>query len=128
MTMILLLEDNADMRKVLHLMLEEMGYQVVSVRGVQEGIDFLAQVEYKPDLIISDLYMPPLNGTAILEFIRNSAEWFSIPFIMMSSFSSNDVQRTAFEFGADAFLIKPFHYATLTNTLRNLGVMIPVGV
>lgn len=125
MTTVLLLEDNADMLKVLAMMLEESGYRVMAGRSVQEGMALMRLTHRIPDVIISDMVMPAQDGMNFLEQIRGLPELGSTPFILMSAYSSPEMQQKAFQLGADAFLNKPFNFDLLNNTLRNLGLMAP---
>ncbi len=128
MTTVLLLEDNAALLKVIRLMLEESGYKVVSGRSAEEGWRHLEDASLKPDVILSDMVMPSVDGMHFLEHIRSTQELSATPFIMMSAFGSAEMQQKAFQLGADAFLSKPFQFETLNTVLRNLGVPLPAGV
>lgn len=109
MALILLVEDNTDMLMMLSQVLEWGGYQVIAARGGNEALDQLNRVNPLPDLIISDLSMPDLDGFALLETVRQSASWKKIPFIIMSAHSSLEERRRALMRGADDFLVKPFN-------------------
>jgi len=122
-TTVLLLDDNHGMLSVLTMMLEEMGYKVMASRSAQEGMALLRQTHQMPDVIISDMVMPSVDGMNFLEQIRSISELGSTPFILMSAYSSPEMQQKAFELGADAFLCKPFQFDLLNNTLRNLGLI-----
>lgn len=123
MTRILLLDDNAEMVTMLRLVLEQRGHEVVWGRDGQDGLRVLQQSNRKPDLIISNLLMPKMDGMAFLDTVRGNPEWSHIPFVMMSPVSSDDRKRATFEHGADAFLAKPFRFEDLNKTLNNLGVV-----
>ncbi|MEO8609709.1 MAG: response regulator [Chloroflexota bacterium] len=122
MTRILLLDDNAEMVTMLRLVLEQRGHEVVWGRHGEDGMRMLQQSSRKPDLIISNLLMPTMDGMAFLDKVRGNPEWSSIPFVMMSQVSSDERKRATFEHGADAFLAKPFRFEDLNKTLNNLGV------
>jgi CheY-like chemotaxis protein len=123
MTRILLLDDNAEMVTMLRLVLEQRGHEVVWGRDGQDGVRVLQQSNRKPDLIISNLLMPKMDGMAFLDTVRGNPEWSHIPFVMISPVSSDDRKRATFEHGADAFLAKPFRFEDLNKTLNNLGVV-----
>ena len=124
MTTVLLLEDNADMLKVLGMMLEESGYKVISARSAQDGLAVLKDAI--PDVIICDMVMPAADGMSVLTHVRSVPELHSIPFVLMSGFSSPEKQQEAFALGADSFLIKPFPFASLHAVIRKLGIEMPV--
>jgi CheY-like chemotaxis protein len=123
MTRILLLDDNVEMVTMLRLVLEQRGYEVIWGRHGEDGLKLLNQSKRTPDLIISNLLMPVMDGLTFLDHIRDSAEWSSIPFVMMSTVSSDERKRSTFEHGADAFIAKPFRFEDLNKTLHNLGVV-----
>jgi DNA-binding response OmpR family regulator len=122
MTRILLLDDNIEMVTMLRLVLEQRGYEVVWGRHGDDGLKLLNQSKHNPDLIISNLLMPTMDGLAFLDRVRGNTNWSSIPFIMMSAISSEERKRAVFDHGADAFLSKPFRYEDLNKTLNNLGL------
>jgi CheY-like chemotaxis protein len=122
MTRILLLDDNAEIVTMLRLVLEQRGYEVVWGRHGEDGLQLLEHSHRAPDLIISNLLMPTMDGMKFLDAVRGNPDWSSIPFVMMSAISSEDRKRATFEHGADAFLAKPFRFEDLNKTLNNLGV------
>ena len=128
MTTVLLLEDNADMLKVLGMMLEQAGYKVIYARSAQEGLAVLKDGKHVPDVILCDMVMPTTDGMSVLTHVRSVPELHSIPFVLMSGYSSPEKQREAFALGADAFLVKPFPFASLNTIIRNLGIDTPAKV
>lgn len=108
MTTILLLEDNVDMLAMLTQVLEWGGFQVVGGRSGQEGVDIMNRMHRLPDLIISDISMPGMDGLVFLQYVRSHDVWENIPFVVMSARASAEERRQAQEHGADDFLVKPF--------------------
>ncbi len=109
MTLILLVEDNADMLMMLTQVLKWGGYEVISGRSGHEGLDRLDNAKQLPDLIISDLSMPDMNGLEFLGAVRSNPTWTHIPFVIMSAHSASDEANQALAQGADDFLVKPFN-------------------
>ena len=104
-TRILIIDDDVGFRDLLRLHLSAAGYQVqVAEDGVAGGRALLAQT---PDLIVSDLNMPFLDGFELLSLLRSDAETASIPVILLSGRSDGDTMAKAVELGAADFLIKP---------------------
>jgi DNA-binding response OmpR family regulator len=104
-TRILIIDDDVGFRDLLRLHLSAAGYQVqVAEDGVTGGRALLAQT---PDLIVSDLNMPFLNGFELLSLLRSDAETASIPVILLSGRSDGDTMAKAVELGAADFLTKP---------------------
>lgn len=108
MTTVLLLEDNADMLILLTQVLEWGNYEVIPAYSGKQGLEYLQAAEAPPDVIVSDLLMPEMDGIALIKAVRSNPDWSKIPFIVMSAFDSPEDQLSAIEAGADAFLVKPF--------------------
>ncbi|HKO92888.1 MAG TPA: ATP-binding protein, partial [Polyangiaceae bacterium] len=102
---ILIADDNADMRDYLARLLRPR-YQVTRVG---DGAKALASVrEQRPDLIITDVMMPVLDGFALVQRLRSDAELRSIPIIVLSARAGEDAVVEGIEAGADDYLVKPF--------------------
>jgi CheY-like chemotaxis protein len=109
MALILLVEDNADMLMMLTQVLKWGGYEVITGRSGQEGLDQIDNTHQFPDLIISDLSMPDMNGLEFLDAVRSNPDWNHVPFVIMSAHSASDEANQALSHGADDFLVKPFN-------------------
>ena len=104
-TRILIIDDDVGFRDLLRLHLSAAGYQVqLADDGVTGGRALLAQT---PDLIVSDLNMPFLDGFELLSLLRSDPETAKIPVILLSGRSDGDTMAKAVELGAADFLIKP---------------------
>lgn len=118
MTTILLLDDNADIVTLLEMVLSQQGYQVISGRNGQEGLELLKKSLNMPDLIISNFYMPQMDGLDFLEAVREHPQYSAIPFILLTAAPANQWQLEANKLGANAFLPKPFKIDLLKKTIR----------
>ena len=104
-TRILIIDDDVGFRDLLRIHLSAAGYQVqVAEDGVTGGRALLAQT---PDLIVSDLNMPFLDGFELLSLLHSDAETATIPVILLSGRSDGDTMAKAVELGAADFLTKP---------------------
>ena len=104
-TRILIIDDDIGFRALLRIHLTAAGYQVqVAEDGVTGGRALLAQT---PDLIVSDLNMPFLDGFELLKLLRSDAETASLPVILLSARSDGDTMAKAVDLGAADFLTKP---------------------
>jgi len=102
---ILIIDDDIGFRDLLRLHLSAKGYKVqVAEDGVTGGRALLAQT---PDLIISDVNMPFLDGFELLSLLRADEGTASIPVILLSGRSDGDTMAKAVELGAADFLTKP---------------------
>ncbi len=102
---ILIIDDDIGFRDLLRIHLTSMGYQVkVAEDGVTGGRSLLANA---PDLIISDVNMPFLDGFELLALMRAEEATASIPVILLSGRNDGDTMAKAVELGAADFLSKP---------------------
>lgn len=103
---ILIVEDNIDVQNYIGSLLEAD----YSVRYASDGIEGLNKAEdFIPDLIITDMMMPELDGINLIREIRNNDILSHIPIVALSAKTSNADKREALEAGAEVFLEKPFY-------------------
>lgn len=103
--LILIADDNADMRQYLYRLLAER----YIVRAVPDGEAALSSIRQRtPDLILSDVMMPNLDGFGLLERLRSSIETRTIPIILLSARAGEEARVEGMEHGADDYLTKPF--------------------
>ena len=105
MKKILIIEDQAPMRRNLSLMLKMEGFEVLAAENGRAGLD-LAQRE-KPDLILCDVMMPELDGYGVLEKLRADPATATIPFIFLTARGDKPDIRQGMNLGADDYLTKP---------------------
>lgn len=122
MATILVVDDNADIVNLLRMVLSGQGHTVLTGRNGREGLDVLGQNETHPDLIISNFYMPLMNGMEFLEHVRATPDYATIPFIMITAAPGMNWLFRATELGANGFVTKPFRLETLRNAIRSLGL------
>ena len=103
---ILVIDDNDDLRSMISAVLTRSGFSTLEAGDAQTAAQ-LIQAD-KPDLIISDVRMPGMDGYALLTAIRNRAETAPIPFILMTGSGSRGDFRRGMVCGADDYLFKPF--------------------
>ena len=102
---IVLADDNADMRDYVRRLLSA-NYQVIAVADGQQALQ--AMVQDKPDLVLTDVMMPNLDGFGLLKALRENPETASIPVIMLSARAGEESRVEGLKAGADDYLIKPF--------------------
>ena len=113
---ILIAEDEPSLRENLQWMLEMEGYEVLTA---VDGRDALAQAAVTlPDLIITDVMMPHLDGFGLVKALRENAAMASVPIIMLSAKADRNDVRTGMNLGADDYLTKPYQREELLETLR----------
>ncbi|HEX9251148.1 MAG TPA: ATP-binding protein, partial [Ignavibacteriaceae bacterium] len=114
---ILVVEDNADVRAYICEQLEKE-YKLIEASNGEEGFK-KAQVEI-PDLIITDVMMPKLDGYRFSKLIRSDEKTSHIPIVMLTAKAGLDDKIEGLETGIDAYLTKPFSAKELKATVRNL--------
>ncbi len=114
---ILIVEDNDDIRYYIREQLEE-NYQVVEARHGEEGV--IMAEETVPDLIITDVMMPVMDGYQFCKAIRSNEKISHIPVIMLTARSALDDKIVGLESGIDAYLTKPFSTKEVKATVKNL--------
>lgn len=102
---ILLADDNADMREYVKRLLGER-YEVVTAENGYQALD--AAIAQPPDLILSDVMMPGLDGFGLLQELRERPETRTIPIVLLSARAGEESRVEGLGAGADDYLIKPF--------------------
>lgn len=112
---ILIVEDDAQIRKFLRISLEANGFAICESRLGADGIALAAEVA--PDLLILDLGLPDLDGR---EVIRRLREWSSMPIIVLSVRADDSEKVAALDAGANDYVTKPFSITELMARIRVL--------
>lgn len=102
---ILVVDDDVDTLRLIGLMLQRQGYQIVAANNGHQALS-MAQSE-KPDIILLDVMMPDMDGYEVTRRLRADPETETIPIIMFTAKSQVDDKVTGFEVGADDYLTKP---------------------
>jgi signal transduction histidine kinase/CheY-like chemotaxis protein len=113
---ILIADDKWENRSVIVNLLEPVGFTVVEASQGQEA--WVQSLAHKPDMIITDLVMPILDGFELINRLRQSAPFKEIPIIASSASVFAVDQHKSIDVGADAFLPKPIEAETLLEMLR----------
>ena len=114
--MILIVEDNADMRNYMGKTLAEY-YQIIEAVNGKEGVEKAR--EAVPDLIISDIMMPEMDGYKLCELIKTDEFTSHIPVILLTAKADQESKLAGLEQRADDYLLKPFDADELKLIVRN---------
>lgn len=116
MTKILLVEDDQLLLEVMRSILEVEGFELFPASNGKVALDMFVTV--KPDLVVSDIMMPEMDGYELLESVRAMPQGVTVPFLFLSARTErNDVSR-ARSLGVDDYLFKPFDAPELVNAVR----------
>jgi CheY-like chemotaxis protein len=91
---------------------------VITATNGQEGVD-LARIHH-PDLVISDIYMPILNGYQLLEQFQQDEQLHKIPVIILSAKTAEEEMNLAYQKGAACYITKPFLFTSLHENIKKL--------
>ena len=114
---ILVVEDCADAREMLSLILKEHGFAVTCAEDGQAALSLIEAD--RPDLIITDIQMPNLDGIGMIKLLRKHSETSDIPILVISAYFSGSL-TDALEAGANAAANKPVKIAAIIDLIKNL--------
>ena len=117
MKKILVIEDEADILENLCELLETEGYLVEGACNGKEGVEYA--LRQTPDLIISDLMMPEMDGQEVLRIVRSNPETRLVPFIFLTARADKVDIREGMNRGADDYLTKPFNLDELLEAVSS---------
>ncbi len=113
---ILIVDDDIDSLKLIGLMLQRQGYEVVAANAGNQAL--MKAVSERPNLIILDIMMPDMDGYEVCRRLRANADTSAIPIIMFTAKTLVDDKVAGFEAGADDYLTKPTHPQELAARVK----------
>jgi DNA-binding response OmpR family regulator len=120
---ILVVDDDAWILRMVTTVLEKRGYEIIVARDGEEGLEKAEGVP--PDLVITDVMMPKLDGWTLVKKLRSKPEFAFVPVIFLTALGSDEDRIRGFRLGADDYLPKPFRFEELdlrvANALRRRG-------
>jgi DNA-binding response OmpR family regulator len=115
---VLVVEDDAALRKVLELRLVLEGFDVALAEDGQAGLEALPVVQ--PDVVITDLMMPRVDGGGFCAGARTTPGFEGVPIILLTAHQRDAYVDDVLELGGIVFMAKPFDAPALADTLRDL--------
>ena len=115
---ILIVDDSRTTLEVIKVHLMSLGYEFVSAANAADAYELARQLH--PDVIISDLAMPVMNGIELCQRIRADPELQTIPFVVVTAKKEDHIRRDAFAAGVDGFVRKPIEPARLRLLVTEL--------
>ena len=112
------MEDNKDLLFNLELILKANDFAPILAKNGREALDRLAELDKVPDLIISDIFMPQMNGYQFFKKISDNPSWNRIPFIFLTARAKPEDIRLGKLLGADDYITKPFDEKDLLASIN----------
>ncbi|MFM7312707.1 MAG: response regulator, partial [Cyanobium sp.] len=110
---ILVVDDEASIRRILETRLSMIGYQVVSACDGEEALETFRRTS--PDLVVLDVMMPKLDGYGVCQELRRESD---VPIVMLTALGDVADRITGLELGADDYVVKPFSPKELEARIR----------
>jgi two-component system chemotaxis response regulator CheY len=115
---ILTVDDSPSMRMLLKAALVDLGYDVVQA---EDGVDALETIDgAAPDLVITDINMPRLDGFGLIEQLRVQDHYRTMPILVLTTESSDEKKQRARAAGATGWIVKPFDPEKLAAAIRRV--------
>jgi two-component system chemotaxis response regulator CheY len=112
---ILIVDDERSFCDVVAVILEGQGFNVQQASHANQALGLMSQT--RPDLILTDLMMPEIDGFKFISKVRERPNWADIPVVMVSAHDQPEIQESAIEAGATGFMAKPFSASELRDTV-----------
>lgn len=121
-TFILVVEDSLTQAEEIRYFLEDKDYEVKVCHDGQEAIEWLNETRQLPDVVISDVMMPRMDGYELCKAIRSDSKLKSLPVILLTSLNEPQDIIKSIEAGANKFLNKPFDHKRLPDVIDELYI------
>ena len=119
--LILIIDDSLSIRRMTAKIVEEADFRSITAEHGAEALELLLSGAWEPDLILSDVEMPIMDGWEFLQYVKTDDNFGHIPVVMITSLDSDEYRKKAFELGASDYLVKPLSIADLDRVFENLG-------
>lgn len=113
---ILVVDDQESMRTLLEDMLEVIGYETTLADGGEQALALLGESQF--DLVLSDLNMPGMDGTALLRTIK--AKYIGVPVVIITGYGTFHTEKRVMKEGADGYISKPCTLTKIQKTLTEI--------
>lgn len=118
MRTVLIVDDDLTLQAALSRRLQQQGFEVINATSAADGLRLFT--EHRPDVVVSDVLMPQMDGFEFCRRLRASPSGELVPFIFLSSLSEVESRIHAHNIGADDYLVKPFHPRELIAKINGL--------
>ncbi len=118
MPTILYAEDDSEHRIMMRIIMKNTDFTLIEAHNGQEA---LQKIQYqRPDLLLLDLFMPQVDGYAVIEALKANSETRNIPIIVLSAWSTVDIRKRIEQMGAIDFIAKPYDPVELVKAVNLL--------
>jgi len=115
--LILIVEDNEDVRQYTKNYLKDF-YQIVEAIDGEDG--FKKSIDHLPEVIVSDVMMPKMDGFQLIDKLKNDQRTSHIPVILLTAKATSKDKMEGYEYGADDYIMKPFDVQELNVRIKNI--------
>ena len=115
---VLAVDDSRTMRSLLNYTLSEAGFNVTLAEDGLDGLDKLEQG--RPDVIITDLNMPNMDGFGFVEAVRGQEAMHGLPILILTTESAQELKEKARDMGATGWIVKPFDPVKLIGAVNRV--------
>ncbi|MCF8880098.1 response regulator [Hyphobacterium sp. SN044] len=116
---VLTVDDSRTMREMLRAALDTAGFRVIQAEDGVDGLDRLE--EEMPDVIITDINMPRLDGFGFIESVRGDERYRGVPILVLTTESEPAKKMRARDAGATGWIVKPFDPERLVDAVRRVS-------
>jgi CheY-like chemotaxis protein len=127
---ILIAEDDADDRFLMQKAIDEVGYNDIQIKFVENGVELLDDLNNIrsqkplpvpiPKFILLDLNMPKMDGREVLKNIKTDDEFRKIPVIIFSTTKNQLEVKRCYDLGANTYIVKPVNFDSLVETIQHI--------
>ncbi|CAN5219088.1 hypothetical protein BH20ACI2_BH20ACI2_22660 [soil metagenome] len=116
--LVLIVDDSASIRNQAVKIIENAGYRTITANNGAEALELLLSSKWEPDLILSDVEMPQINGWQFLEYVKTDDNFGGIPVVMITSLDLPKYRKRAMDLGACDYIVKPVNTTDLERVCR----------
>lgn len=119
---VLAIDDSKTIRELLRTVMEEAGFDFTSAVDGVDGVERYAKV--RPDVVITDINMPNMDGYGVIDAIRKGDIDNQVPILVLTTESGDKLKARAREAGATGWIVKPFDDVSLVSVIRRVTGMV----
>ena len=118
---VLTVDDSRTMREMLRLALADVGFRVIQAEDGIHGLEVLQSAPERPQVIVTDINMPRMDGFGFIEEVRGDQRYRGIPILVLTTESDAENKNRARMAGATGWIVKPFNPVKLVDAIRRVA-------